>query len=71
VACELPLHVSEVPEVEPRGDCIYVCWRGLEFYLPIPVAQAYVGRFHRALDEVYEARGGSVVPFRPTAVAAE
>lgn len=67
----VPFHVSEVPDIEPRGDCIYINWRGMEFYMPMPVAKAYIGRFHRAMDEWHERTGGSVVPFQPTAIAAK
>lgn len=72
VAEGLPVYVSEVPEYEPRGDCIYVAWRGLEFYMPVPIAKAAMGRFHRALDQWHEERDRPVVPFSPPqAVAAE
>lgn len=65
----MPYHVSEVPEVEPRGDCIWVCWRGMEFYVPVPICQASMGRIQRALGEWHVSRA-PVVPFR-TDIAAE
>lgn len=62
----LPVCISEVPEYEVRGDCIRITYRCLEFYMPIPIAQAAMGRFHRALDQWYETKG-VIVPFRPIA----
>jgi hypothetical protein len=70
MANDIPFHVSEVPDIEARGDCIYINWRGMEFYVPIPIAQAGMGRLSRALDEWYFDQG-LVVPFRPTTIAAE
>lgn len=65
----LPLHMSEVPNYEVRGDCILVVWRDLEIYIPVPICQAAVGRCCKALDEWRE-REGLVVPIRER-VAAE
>jgi len=70
---ELPIYVSEVPQYEPRGDCIRVTWRSLEFFIPVPIAKAAVGRLNRALDQWHE-DNGIVLPFRPsppTLIAAE
>ena len=65
----LPVHIGEVPDFEPRGDCIWICWRGVELYVPIPIARASISRFNRAMDQWHESHG-EVLPFRPT-IAAE
>lgn len=59
----LPIHVDEVPDYEVRGDCIVLCWRGLEVFVPVPICQAAVGRCNRALDQWYESKG-VVTPIR-------
>lgn len=69
-ANDLPIYMSEVPEYEPRGDCIRVTWRSMEMFIPVPIMQAALGRAHRAMDQWYESKG-TVVPFRPVDVAAE
>lgn len=61
----LPIHVSEVPDYEVRGDCIVVMWRGLELFVPIPICLAAMGRCEEALAK-WKLAGldnGSVVRF--------
>lgn len=70
LAQPLPIHVSEVPEFEPRGDCLRIAWRGFEVFVPMPVIQAAMGRANVAVDQWYESKG-VVLPFRPTSIAAE
>jgi hypothetical protein len=65
-----PVHVSEVPEFDLRGDCVHVVWRDAECYVPVPICQAAIGRCNRTLDEWHEKKRGAVVPFRAP-VAAE
>jgi hypothetical protein len=68
---QVPFYVSEVPEFEPRGECIRIEWRGIEVFVPIPVCQAAIGRCNRALDQWHDDKG-IVLPFRRSApVAAE
>lgn len=59
----LPIHVSEVPIFDPRGDCVRISWRGLEMFVPIPICLAAMGRCKAAIEE-WERTNASVIRFR-------
>lgn len=52
----LPIHLSEVPDFEVRGDCVRITWRGAEAYVPIPICLAAMGRCKGALQGWQDAK---------------
>ena len=59
----LPIHLSEVPDFEPRGDCIRIIWRDVEVFVPIPIVLASMGRCKRSVEE-WGRRNADVIPIR-------
>lgn len=57
---ELPIFVDEPAKYEPRGDHIVASWKGLEFHMPIAVAQETVTGLNRAI-RLWHSRQNSVV----------